>query len=298
MMVTYFTGSTFHQVIKESIKEAGAMVYEPVTDDNQDFYKYIKKNIVGLSGIDSMVIDVSVLLNTDKEILDAVEMIRTMYDKTRIIIFAPYRETGEKFLTDCFNMGIMNIINTDDFNDIKKELIYCLKEGMTYRDAAKYKECQTEKVVIKHSVKRAVHKRMIGIAGAESNIGTTHNAIVLANFFRKKGFMTALAECNHSGAFEAVCDSYEESKFEEGYFTMNGIDIYPNVDEKKMQTIQERSYNVIISDFGVFCEENKDAFERCEDRMIIAGSKPWEMEALNRIFVPRANPHGFFSPPC
>ena len=159
-----------------------------------------------------------------------------------------------------------------------------MKEGMTYRDAAKYKECQTEKVVIKHSVKRAVHKRMIGIAGAESNIGTTHNAIVLANFFRKKGFMTALAECNHSGAFEAVCDSYEESKFEEGYFTMNGIDIYPNVDEKKMQTIQERSYNVIISDFGVFCEENKDAFERCEDRMIIAGSKPWEMEALNRIF--------------
>lgn len=284
MMVTYFTGKTFNQIVKESVKECSAIEYEPVVDDNQDFYKYIKKNIVGLSGIDQLIIDTSASLNTDEEILDSLEMIRTMYDHVRLIVFAPYRNTGEKFLADCLNMGITNIVNTNDFNDVKKELIYCMKEGMSYRDAVKYKELQTDKIVVKHAVKRAVHKRMIGIAGAEGNIGITHNAIVLANFFRKKGFMVALAEWNISGAYQTICESFEESLFKEGYFTINGIDFYPGVDEERMQLVLEHSYNVIIIDFGCFSEENKGAFERCEDRLIITGSKPWEMDALNKIF--------------
>lgn len=284
MMITYFTGSTFNQVIKESIKELDALEYEPSVEDNQDFHKQIKKNLVNLSGIDQLIIDVSVCLNNDEEILKALEMIRTMYDNVRIIVFAPYRATGDKFLTDCLNMGITNIVNTSDFNDVREKLIYCMGKGMSYRDAVKYKESQPDKVVVKHAVKRAVHKRMIGVAGAESNIGTTHNAIVLANFFRKRGFMVALAECNESGAYEAICASYEESKFDEGYFTINGIDIWPEVDEERMLQIQEHSYNVIINDFGVFQDGNKDAFERCEDKVIIAGAKPWEMDALNKIF--------------
>lgn len=284
-MVTYFTGRTFNQVIKESIRELDVIAYEPVIDDNQDFYKHIKKNIVSLSGIDQLILDTSVCLNTDEQILAALEMIRTMYDSVRLIIFAPYRTTGEKFLTDCLNMGITNIINTNDFNEVKKELLYCMRDGMTYRDAVKYKECQPDKLVVKHAVKRAINKRMIGIAGSESNIGTTHNAIVLANYFRKKGFMVALAEWNQSGAFDAICEAYEETKFKEGYFTINGIDIYPAVDEERMQVVQEHSYNVIITDFGSFSEGNKGAFERCEDKLIITGSKPWEMESLNKIFA-------------
>lgn len=285
MMVMYFTGSTFNQVIKESVLEVNALMYEPIIDDNQDFYKYIKKNIAGLSGIDCLILDISVCLNNKQELLEALEMLRTMYDRTRLIIFAPYTVTGDKFLTDCFGMGITNIINTNDFNDVKKELLYCLNEGMTYRDAVKYKECQPDKVIVKHSVKRAVHRRMIGVIGTESNIGVTHNAIVLANYFRKRGFMVALAECNKSKAFEEIRESYEESMFEEGYFTIGGIDIYPSVDDNKMQTILSHSYNVIIADFGAFSEENRDSFERCEDKLVITGSKPWEMESINNIFV-------------
>lgn len=284
MMITYFTGSTFNQVIKESIKELDALEYEPCIEDNQDFYKQIKRNLVNMSGIHQLILDTSACLNTDEEILKALEMIRTMYDSVRIIVFAPYIATGDKFLTDCLNMGITNLVNTSDFNDVRERLIYCMDKGMTYRDAVKYKETQPDKVVVKHAVKRAVHKRMIGIVGSESNIGTTHNAIVLANFFRKRGFMVALAECNESGAYEAICGSYEETKFDEGYFTINGIDIWPDVDEERMQQIQTRSYNVIINDFGMFREENKGAFERCEDKLIITGAKPWEMEALNTIF--------------
>lgn len=285
MMTIYFTGSTFNQVIKESVLEVNALLYEPVIDDNQYFHKYIKKNIVGLSGIDALILDTSVCLDTEHEILEALEMVRTMYDRTKLIVFAPYKMIGDKFLTDCLNMGITNIISTNDFNEVKKELVYCLSEGMTYRDAVKYKEYQPDKVVVKHAVKRAVNKRMIGMIGTESNIGVTHNAFILANYFRKRGFMVAVAECNASGAFEGIREAYEESLFEEGYFTIGGIDLYPAVDDARMQKLLSHSYNVIIVDFGVYSQQNKDAFERCEDKLLITGSKPWEMDAINNIFV-------------
>ena len=126
---------------------------------------------------------------------------------------------------------------------------------------------------------------MIGVAGAESNIGVTHNAIVLANYFRRQGFMVALAEVNDSGAFKEICKDYEESMFEEGYFTMNGVDFYPDMECEDMQAIQTRSYNVIILDFGAYSGKNREAFERCEDKIIIAGSKSWELDAVNRIFA-------------
>lgn len=286
-MIIYFTGRTFNQVIQKCIEDIGELVFEPQVEENQDFLKFIKQKIAGLSAIDYLVLDTSVCLNTDDEILSALEMLRTMYDEIRIIIFAPYRPTGDKFLASCLQMGITNIINTDDFNELNDQLLFCITKGMTYRDAVKYKKTAPEKVIVKH-VKKAVNKRMIGIAGAQSNIGVTHSIIILANFFRKKGFMVAVVEMNDSQAFNAICSDFDEKKFEEGYFSMNGIDFYPaeqSEEDERMQLIQSHSYNVILFDFGVYGTHNREAFERCEDRIVIAGSKSWELDELNYVFA-------------
>lgn len=283
-MMVYFTGSTYNQIIRECIKKVDELIFEESIDDNQDFYKYMKQNITNLGGVDCLILDVSVCLNTDEEVLSALEMIRTMYDKIKIIVFAPYYKVGNAFLMKCLQMGICNIVNTDDFRQIEIDLTYCLKDGMTYRDAAKFKEVYPEKVVVKHAIKRTVNKRLIGVAGTESNIGTTHSSIVLANYFRRKGFMVALAERAEQKAFVDICKDYDERIFEGGYFTLNGIDFWPDVSDEKMQLIQTHSYNVIVIDFGCYQDINKDAFERCEDRLIITGAKPWEMESINRIF--------------
>ena len=155
-MITYFTGSTYNQVIQSSIEETDELVYEPQIEEDQDFSKFVKQNLINLSGIDCLILDTSVCLNTEEELLSALEMIRTMYDSIRLIVFAPYRSTGDRFLTNCLAMGITNIINTDDFNEIRDELKYCIQKGMTYRDAVKYKN-HPEKVVVKH-VRRTVNR--------------------------------------------------------------------------------------------------------------------------------------------
>lgn len=282
-MTIYFTGSTFNQVIHDTIESMDEMIVDPHVEDHQDFYKYIKQNIASLQGMDQLVIDCTAVLNTDEELLAAFEMIRTMYDGIRIIIFAPDYKPGSPFLKKCFEMGILNIITTGDYKILQDELVYCIKKGMSYRDAAKYKDSVPEKISVKHT-RKTVMKRMIGIAGTCENIGVTHNAIVLANFFRQKGYMVALVEKNNSGAFETICSAFDEKTYEDGYYTLNGIDYYTDANDEKIQMVQEHPYNVILMDFGCLTEENKDAFERCEDRLLIAGARPWEMEDTNRIF--------------
>ena len=114
-----------------------------------------------------------------------------------------HRTISQVLLKKCFEMGILKIITTDDYKILQDELVYCIKKGMSYRDAAKYKDSVPEKISVKHT-RKTVMKRMIGIAGTCENIGVTHNAIVLANFFRQKGYMVALVEKNNSGAFETL----------------------------------------------------------------------------------------------
>lgn len=283
-MVAYFSGSTFGQTIENAIEETGKLVFCKELSDELDIHKYMKQNITKFEGVENLIIDTSVCTNLDDEIVAALEMVRTMYDSMRIIVFAPYKEAGDDFLTKCFNMGILNIINCDDFCEIREEFLLCLNTGKTYRDAVKYKEAKREKIVIKHEVKRAVNKRMVGFAGTEENIGVTHNAIILANFFRKQGYRIALVEMNDTGAFSAIAADFGERIFNEEYFTLSGVDYYPECREEKIVEILARSYNLVIFDLGEYEKCNRVVFERCEDRVIISGSKPWELGKLDKVF--------------
>lgn len=283
-MVAYFSGSTFGQTIENAIEETGKLVFCKELSDELDIHKYMKQNITKFEGVEELILDTSICTNLDDEIVETLEMVRTMYDSMKIIVFAPYKEDGDEFLTKCFNMGILNIINCDDFCEIRNEFLLCINHGKTYRDAVKYKETKREKIVIKHEVKRAVNKRMVGIAGTEENIGVTHNAIILSNYFRKQGYRIALVEMNESGAFQSIANDFGERLINEEYFTLSGVDYYPNGSEEKIVEILARSYNLIIFDLGEYEKCNRMVFERCEDRIIIAGSKPWELEKLDKVF--------------
>ncbi len=284
-MIIYFSGTTFNQTIENAVEETGNLIFCREVENELDFFKHIKQNIAKYESVETCIVDVSVCANTEEELLSALEMLRTMYDRMRIIVFAPYRETGDDFLTKCLHMGILDIINTNDFREIREELTFCITKGKTYRDSVKFKEAKMEKAVIKHEIRRAVHKRMAGLAGTESNIGVTHNAVVLANFLRKKGFMVALAEMNPSGAFLRIAEDFGERLFNEGYFTLNGVDFYPGCTQEETAAILSRSYNFILFDFGAYAECDRAAFERCEDRFIIAGSKPWETDRIDDVFA-------------
>lgn len=285
-MIFYIASSTYQEVIARTIREEELILQDSECSNEIYLNKYVRSNISKLTSLEEIVIDISALQDTDEEIQTALDMIRFMAYGIRIIIVAPNRKDGDALLAKCFQMGIYDIINTDDFLELKEELRLCLRQGKKYADAVKYKEGnEQETAVIKTEIKQKVSKVLVEIAGSEARIGTTHNTIILANYLRKKGYMVAIAEMNMSGAFKQIQENFCEKVFDDKYFSIGGVDFYPDSDSNQLASILGKSYNFILADFGDFTECDRVNFNKADVQIIIAGSKAWEITDVNRIFA-------------
>ena len=87
-MIVYITGSTYFQIIKNTVESTSELTMQAEISEEIDFYKYVKGNIAKLDGAEKLIIDFSVCQNTEEEIVKALEMLRSLYDELRIIVFA------------------------------------------------------------------------------------------------------------------------------------------------------------------------------------------------------------------
>ena len=150
----------------------------------------------------------------------------------------------------------------------------CVKDALKYRDAA-----------INDQPKEAAisRKTMIGIAGAGIRSGATHNSIVLGNFLRANNQMTAVLEYAQRPALQSVCEATGASFYNEGYFSLKGVDYYPECDRERLTAVAGRLYDYIIMDFGNYADADQILFNKCDVRIIISGSKPWELANLANL---------------
>lgn len=284
-MIFYIASNTYQQQVARAIKETEEILVGCECGEELHLYKYIKKNITTFSNVDILVIDISNVVDTEEELIQGFEMLRIMNHAMRLILLAPNRYEGDDLLTKCFQMSIYDIIESDDFVNIKEELLESITVGKQYKDALRFKDTgATEKVIVKNEIKQTVNKVMIGVVGSEKRIGVTHNCIVMANYLRSRGFMVAIAECNQSGAFQTIRESFSETFFDESYFTMNGVDYYEKITSESLGSILGKSYNFIIIDFGDFVEADRITFNKSDVRIIVTGSKPWEIESVFNVF--------------
>lgn len=294
-MIYYICSPVYHQTILEAIESAQEVVMSNMVNNEVNILKIMKQQISALSTADKLLIDLNCLTDLDEEILQALEMYRMMYGDNRIIIISSTRREGDALLSKCFQMGIYDLIVTADYNTIKNELITCIKTGKSFKDTIKFKE-QKERdnhLIIRQEVKQTVYKVLIGVIGAQKHIGTTTNAIVMANFLRGKGFRTAICEmCGEdkkASDFNLIREGYDEQLYADGSFSMYGIDFYmaENKEESKLalQKASEKSYNFIILDFGEYEKSDLVQFNQCELKFIVTGSKDYEIPKLNRIFA-------------
>ena len=115
-------------------------------------------------------------------------------------------------------------------------------------------------------------------------MGSTHNSIVLANFLRENNQMVAIMEMNTTNAFQKACEAQKAKIFEEGYFTLQGVDYYPKCDRERVTAVSGKLYNFVILDFGNYEECDKVMFNKCDVRFVFSGTKPWELDNLEVIF--------------
>lgn len=301
-MLYYVASNAYAQTIKDATESAKEAVLDKVVSNELLLLTHLKKNISYLSQCDKFLIDLNAIIDADSEIIDAVEMIRMMYPETRVIVLANTRKGS--LISHFLNMGIYNIITTSDFVVMKSELELCITTGKNYKDTIELKSVAAteENVTERIEYKQNIYKVMIGIAGTQSHIGVTHQAISFATYLRKYGYRVAVVEVlspvkdaeileqmyranpTIKSDYRCLRENYEEEVLSTGEFNLFGIDYYETQTADNISKILEKSYNFVILDFGEYAKTDMLQFQKCEFRFLVSGSHDWEIIHLQKVF--------------
>lgn len=281
-MVYFISSKKYQPMINKILTETDQSCAGQQIGEKLFFKKFVKENITLFDAIEILIIDLTALADTDEEIMQGIESIRVMDYDTRFIIIATYHKAGDKLLKECFYAGIYDIIVSDEYLELSLQLTKCVCEGMRYKDALCYRDVALED---QQPESVAVQKILVGVAGSGRRMGSTHNSILIANFLREQKQMTAVMEMNQTQAFQTFCDVYKAKRFEDGYFSIKGIDFYPACDNGRILSAVGKLYNFLILDFGSYYEADKIMFNKCDVRILFSGTKPWEMGNLEQLFA-------------
>lgn len=138
--------------------------------------------------------------------------------------------------------------------------------------------------VVKQEIQSAVKKAVIGFAGSQQRIGTTHQTILFANHLHSFGYKVAIVESDlcANKSFSTIEKGYDVKKSTD-YFTYQEVDYYPNYNLLELSRIFLKDYNFVLIDFGVYNQTIEMEFGRCVARIMITGTKPWETPMLDKI---------------
>lgn len=282
-MVAYISSVKYNSIISSVVKEKDEIVAHNLINDHVNLYKYIQANVTLFTGYDYFIVDISAVDDVDDDIIKALEMYRTFNERTRIIIVSPNRRAGSELLAKIFSLGINNIAASFDQVELREELFKCMSEsGKSFKEAIMFKDVSNTLNSELKEVKKLVEKVTIGFASCQSRIGCTHNSIIMALSLRKKGYIVAIVEMCKSTTFNKIRNSFNK-QLQNNYFSIDGLDFYPDADKHTLVEIKQKAYNFIIIDFGNYTDFENEEYYKCHEKIMIVGSKPWEIEHLSEF---------------
>lgn len=129
------------------------------------------------------------------------------------------------------------------------------------------------------------------VAGAEKGVGSTHFAIILANYYAEiLGQKTAIIDLNKDKDYtfleeicvpdkSDMCSSYKIKK----------VNYYSGVSKERMADVFRENYKCIILDVGANYEQFQNEISMCDKRFFIGAVNPWRVQnyinALDKKFI-------------
>lgn len=117
----------------------------------------------------------------------------------------------------------------------------------------------------------------IGFAGAFHGCGTTHTALLAAEYFRSKGFRTVLREVNDSGDFFELIKTAKQIAFKGGIYTADGADLIPEYNGCVAMDMEE-GYQRIIRDYGVLRDDIVEELAKSDIVCLVVSAAPWRLK--------------------
>lgn len=226
-----------------------------------------------------LVFDIEQYVDEADVIIDWILKIRDAVN-TKIIIYAVSYSPQSELVAGLYEKGIKNYIFSTYLSDQKEDLELCIngyfenfgyeKKGIKFGsiDEQENEEENTKKISVK----------TIGIAGSVARMGTTTQALQIVKYLAFSGYKAAYFEMNNHGYAKAVAEAYSEAKMDDvdGVVRYQSVDMYYKLD--KLKEVQNKEYEYIVYDFGVYSEHdfNKVSFLEKDIQIFVVGSKPDE----------------------
>lgn len=308
-MIIYISGIENSKKIENAIYELqmdhNIFVGEPIKNNSVDLLREVKSSLCKNKEISTIIIDLSVIINSDEEIIQAIKTLRFYNDQCKFIIIGLERSIGDTLLNNIVNMGIYNIITNED-ELISKISEYSIQEA-SYKEASIYQiqeeEENKENIAKKFRAKTKVEKIkdtakkenkkvilkplkgkiLVSIIGTQQRIGVTHTAINLAYNLMKAGYRVAVVELNGQDDFKYLAQCYDNTKQVINAcncLKISKIDFFCNTTKNQFALIQGLNYDYIIIDNGNISNCDLAEHNRCDVKLVRFGSLAWEQHYL------------------
>ena len=156
-MLSYIASNSTADLIKSICKQLNISILNEEVEE-LDFFKYIKETKVNFNLIKYLIIDLGQIKNTEEQIINSIKYFKEIYLHTRIIIIAKGYDNQNKILTTLYDMGVYNLINDIEEDNLKIEIKKCLSnEGIQKNDAKRFKK-QEEVIQKENKIKKLIDK--------------------------------------------------------------------------------------------------------------------------------------------
>ena len=156
-MLSYIANTDLARIIETICKRKNILILNS-QEIETDIKQYIKETKVNFNLSKYLIIDLSMLINSDSEIIESIYNFSKLYTNTRIIIIANEMDSQNPILTNLFELGFYNIINESDNTEIETKLNTALSvNGINKSESKKFRK-REEQITKESKFKTAINK--------------------------------------------------------------------------------------------------------------------------------------------
>lgn len=305
ILIYYITKQEHLELVQEvcAVKDL-AIDCEINIDDIQCF---VNQELKKLRHVKHFIIDVSVLKNSETDIMSAIISMKMMTQAQISIVALGYSLT-HNLIQELIKCGIYNIVTSNDKHNAQQEVEKCLSDsGISKTDLIPENQnpfmsdslsstIKTEKPLdtkippikdeninlspkpLSTSKKSLIKDSVtIGVCGTQHHIGTTHHAIALTASLINLGYKACYLEANVHGDIQRLVEVYDddESIDDDGALTWGGVQMYSNY---YFNDVTKLDYQFYVYDYGVCSEVSSQEYLTKDIKVLVTGSKAWEYQ--------------------
>lgn len=156
-MISYIANISTAQSIHKICKKRNILILNTQGIET-DITQYVKETKVNFNLIKYLIIDLTMLINSETEIIESIYNFSRLYAKTRVIILAQGFDEQHIILTNLYELGFYNIINESATEKLEEKLNIALSEDGIQKNESKRFRKREQVIGKENKIKNLIDK--------------------------------------------------------------------------------------------------------------------------------------------